>query len=102
MFYYREILIVKRGTRHTYTHTHTLDNNIKSEGRNTLLVQAVFLSNVRFQFDEFFGDFVVCALRQNPEDGPPRFVHLDTFTQRKPTCTRTLKYGFLISHKQAK
>lgn len=39
---------------------------------------------VRLQLDELFGDLVVVALREDPEDGEARLVHVDALAQREP------------------
>ena len=51
----------------------------------------VFSPYLRLELDELLGDFVVCSLREDPEDGPASLVHVDAAAQGKPAGARTLE-----------
>ena len=55
-----------------------------------VLVEGLVAADLRLELDELLGHLVRGPLGENPQDGPPCLVHLDTTTQRKPTGTGTL------------
>ncbi|GFW47378.1 hypothetical protein TNCV_4536691 [Trichonephila clavipes] len=48
------------------------------------------VANLGLELDEFPGHLVVGALRENPEHGPARLVHVHAAAQWQPTCAAAL------------
>lgn len=52
--------------------------------------QRILLADLWLELDKLFGHLIVVSLRQNAQNCPTRFVHLDALWQSQPTWTRSL------------
>lgn len=64
--------------------------------------QGVLLADVALELDEFLGDVVVVALREDAQYRPARLVHLDALAQEEPRGARALLDDALeLEHRHA-